>query len=129
MCKEYIVQPVGVNVKNKPLSNLVLVAFFKKFWERITFLSTGLDEAKVNMCLSCGDLEINREWQRIPHPQKQIISDAIKSGEISVNGHLVICNFCLSMEKEIKENRKNLYQDRMSICVDLDVVPASSMSF
>ena len=125
MCTGEIVAPVGRPDISKRSFGLRI--FLKRFWERITCSSVSLDESKVNMCLNCGDLKINGEWQRIPYPQKLAIRYAIESGQISINGYLVTCNFCLSMEKEINEGRKNLYQDQMSICSDLERV--SSMSF
>lgn len=82
-----------------------------------------LELPKVNMCLKCGDLEIDDRWLRIPHPQKSSISEEIKLGGIKINGCLSICDFCVSMEKEIEEKRKNFYLDSR------DIVPVSPMSF
>lgn len=128
MCKGPIVAPPGKKMVEAK-SSFSLTEFFKRFWERITCSAVSSDQPKVNMCLKCGDLQVDEEWLKIPHPQKPAISGAIKSGGISINGYLAVCNFCASMEKEVKEKRDNLYKGSSSFLDFEQVTAVSSMSF
>lgn len=104
MCKGPIVAPtksMSVAIQD----GFSLIRFFKRFFEKV---SIRLNPPEVNMCLRCGDLQIQEVWQKIPHPQKPIISDAVKSGGITINGYLVRCDFCASVENYTKTMRENL---------------------
>ncbi|MBU6431001.1 MAG: hypothetical protein KGJ58_00020 [Patescibacteria group bacterium] len=81
---------------------------------------------KVNMCLDCGDLEIDDEWRRIPCPHRTSIKNSVVFGGIIISGSLKVCDLCASIKKEIKEKRKNLYEDSYP---DFEQVKVSSLSF
>jgi len=69
-------------------------------YEKVNYPVIDYDSSKVNMCLKCGDLEIDDNWLRIPHPSKPRISEAIKSGFIIINGSLTVCLFCQAVDVE-----------------------------
>lgn len=100
MCTGEIITPTKkANIATQ--NSFSLMGYFQRFFEKV---SLRLNPPKVNMCLKCGDLQIQEVWQKIPYPQKPIISDAIKSGGITINGYLVRCDLC----EDIKMMRKNL---------------------
>ena len=107
MCTGEIVAPVG---KKREEIKFSLVEFIKKFCKIITCVADGLNQPKVNMCIKCGDLEIDGRWQKIPHPQRMTIKNEIESKRIIIKGSLMVCDFCLLIEKTIEENRKNFYK-------------------
>lgn len=72
-------------------------------YQRVNYLVVDSDFSKVNMCPKCGDLQIDYMWLNIPNPQKYSISSEIKLGRIIINGHLVICNSCSYLKKEIED--------------------------
>jgi len=131
MCTGEIVVPVGRSRSGAKKSDLSISNFFKKIFEKITYSNGKSVENidRVNMCLMCGDLEIYGCWQKIPHPQRTSVSEAIKSEQIVINGYLRVCDFCASMKKETKEKKENLYKDTISICADGLVSDVSSLSF
>lgn len=126
MCEGPIVNLSGI--KKAEVRKSFLTNLFKNFLERITYYPTVVDsdQSKVNMCLRCGDLEIGEEWQRIPYPQKPIISKEVEAGRITINGSLTVCDFCVFVEKEIQRKREDLYTDQQT---RLEIFPVSSMSF
>ncbi len=127
MCNGPIVASVG-NLRDETESSFSLMEFLKRFWEKISCSAVRLeDQPKVNMCLKCGDLEINGEWLKIPHPQKPRISDEVKSGTITINGRLTVCDFCGFMERKIKKISK-IFKGSSAFQLDF-VHPTSSMSF
>lgn len=124
MCKGPIVASTDRS-KDTDKSRFGLTEFFKKFLEKITCSSVRSDQSQTNMCLKCGDLEIDDNWLRIPHPSKARISEAIKSGSIIINGRLTVCHFCRAVVE--KGHREYI---RVSSDFQLGFVhPTSTMSF
>lgn len=111
MCKGPIIPiPTEIKEKKKKEEKLkVLKIFLKKFFEKDAVRHTKV--CRVCCCHKCGDLKIDGWWQRLPHPQKQKIFQKIKEGSIMINGTFEICEFCVSLEKETRESKKNLYMD------------------
>lgn len=128
MCEGKIVAPNPEPKEVKKRNNLLksIKDYFCKIidsaidCESVNYPVVSSDLSKVNMCLKCGDLEIDDNWLRIPHPSKPRISEAIKSGSIIINGRLTVCHFCVSTEKEMKRRLKDLYTGQQ---IKLEIFP------
>lgn len=69
------------------------IRFIKKiFGNTANFFRT--DQDLVNFCGNCGNLEIGRQWLRIPSCHRLLIRDAIFGNKITVNGRQKLCDFC-----------------------------------
>ena len=124
MCDGTIVAPVGKHGEAE--IRFGLIEFLKRFWEKIICFYTvdELNQSKVNMCLKCGDLEIDENWLNIPHPSKPRISEAIKSGSIIINGMLKVCHFCRAVEAE--ERHRTIDKESSDFQPDFEKVSSAS---
>ncbi|MEK7150368.1 MAG: hypothetical protein AAB688_00175 [Patescibacteria group bacterium] len=109
MCGGAIVAPAGKH--GEAVRRFGLIEFLKRFWKKITFFYPvgELYQSKVNMCLKCGDLEIDENWLNISHISKSRISEAIKSGSIIINGMFKVCFLCSSKEKKTGQEQGSIF--------------------
>lgn len=133
MCEGGITVPVSKPRCSASEREAPLKQYFKVLWKKITN-AIDVPYVSVNMCLSCGDLEIDGEWQRMPHQSRMSLKKATDVGGIHISGFFKICEFCAYISEEKKKIARTLlkgnsyhYQESFNI-IDT-IVPESSMSF
>ncbi len=88
-CRGEIVAPAGVVGLTRSKAKIGFSELFGKIWEAMIATNRN-DRLHVNLCVKCGDLEVEDEWVEIP----RILREAVKEGGVVVNGKVKVCDRC-----------------------------------